>query len=273
MQKRISDFQLFIVVCLASLILVLLGLRGYFSQSQLDAQLGKNIEGQVFVATSGRVKFDGVSQSMRVYANEEQSSRIIFKPLSLMTDWFDHVEVTFSDKASLQVLNLSLGSKKSFHDKLFWSEQPILYTDDKLIARLPITSFENIKDHIVSLKLFTHRLIIPYGLKSVRFVPKTFSNTDFLSLLWKDLVLHKQAVLISPKLLLVIYFSLVSALFIGLLLWLKRPISKVWWWVLLAAWLLLDMRYIYQQSHQLWTQQVLTNTDKVTSLMIKKEKI
>lgn len=269
MQKRISDFQLFIVACLVSLILVLLGLRGYFSQSRLDIQLGKVIEGNAFVAKTGRVKFDNTSQSMRVYGDDKQNSSVTVQQLNLTTDWFERIEVSFSDKPSLQVLNLSVASQNASNDKVLWVEQPILYTD-KLIGRLPIDAFKNTKQQITSLTLSTDRLIVPYGLKSIRFVPKTFDNTAFLSLLWTDLVRQKNAVLISPKLLLVIYFSLVSAVFIGLLLWLKRPIGKVWWWVLFAAWLLLDMRYMYQQSQQLWGQQSFPHTDKVASLVINK---
>ncbi len=269
MQKRISDVQLFIVVCLVSLILVLLGLRGYYSQSRLDTQLGKLIEGKDFVATHGRVAFDDRTHSMRVYADEEQKSSIIIDKLNLRTDWFERIDVTFSDKPSLQVLDLSVASQNNADDEPLWVEQPILYTD-KLIGRLPIDSFKNIQKQIVSAKLSTDRLIVPYGLKSIHFIPKQFDNTAFLSLLWTDLVHHKNSVLISPKLLLVIYFSLVSTLFIGLLLWLKRPIGKVWWWVLFAAWLLLDMRYMYQQSQQLWGQQSFPNTDRIASVVINK---
>lgn len=253
MRRRISNFQLFITACLAALLLVLLGLRWYFSQSQLDSRLGAVIEAKAFTATKGTAQFDEKMQVLRVNADSNQASQIVVKDLNITSGLFERVDVAFANKASQQVLTLSVIARSRANDSPQTSEQPILYTDNA-VSRLAVSSLVDNNQKINQLQLSTPRLIAPYALKSIRFVPKTFDTSSFGALLWKDLTQHTRAVLLSPKQFLLIYFSVVAIIFTGLLLWAKRSLSSVWWWVLIAAWLLLDLRYFYQQSQSLWGQ-------------------
>ncbi len=238
------------LACLAALLLVLLGLRVYFSQSRLDTQLGEVVNGQSFVARQGRADFNEQTRILRVQAERNQPSSIVVENLNIEADWFERIDITFVDKPSQQVLTLTAGSQGSAAGAVHFAGQEILYTD-KAVSRLPMASLvKGDNQHLLSLQLDTPRLLNPYSLQSVRFVPKQFTITAFLSLLWTDLTVRQTATLLSPKVFLFIYCFVVALLFTALLVWLKRPIGKVWWWVLILAWLLLDMRYMYQQSQQ-----------------------
>lgn len=248
MRKCVGHLWFFILACLVALLLVALGLRLYYHQSRLDSILSQTLSLQTFTADSGQIQFDTTLNALKVLPDASKNSLISKQYLQIKANLFERLEIVFLNKASQQVLTLLIGTTDK-NETANSVTYPILYTD-KTISRIPINAL--IKDNVVinKIQLTTPRLLVPYKIKSLKFVPKQLSSTDFLLLLWQDFSNTKTALLLPVKLLLIIYFSVVAFLFAVLLKWRKKSLTRLWWWILIAAWALLDMRYFYQHSQR-----------------------
>lgn len=258
--QRVSNFSLFLLACIWAVLLVALGLRVYFSQARIEAQLAYTVVAADFVAVEGQATVNQATGAVQTHANVSSHSRLVARNLNVGVDWFDRVEVIFREKPALQSLSLTVKSQAGKpSEPLHSTEQPILYTD-QLVSRFDISNLAAEKSVIKEVQLSTPRLIAPYQLQSIHFVPKQYTLLGLLSLLRHDVLSSsnvtqdKPYLLMPGKLILVLYFSVVALIFAGLLFLFKRPVASAWWWVLIALWLILDARYIYEKQQTTWGQ-------------------
>lgn len=265
-----SNVQLFLFSCLMAIIVVLLGLRWYFSQAEVDKRLSYTVSGATFETVIGQSHIDADTQTLQVSADSEQPNSLIrLSGLNVEADLYARVEIVFAEKASQQALTLTTQSHTIQH----WQrqqaapiqrEQSILYTDEQTVSRFDTDTLTTQGAIIDRLVLSTSRLMIPYRLQAVRFVPKRYDMLQLLSLLWHDFTrispnhLHRDYYLLPAKLLLILYFSVVFLIYVTLLLRAKRSIINAWWWVLIVAWALLDVRHLFYRGEAAWQTSIIT---------------
>lgn len=271
MMQRRTTTQLLILACLLALLLTLIGLRLYFSQARLDKHLSFVVLGQALTAQQGQLARRANKTSITVTANPKGQSTVVIDNLNINSHLFEAIEVLFLDKTPQQTLNLTLSYQKHLSDTISSVDNPILYMNQEGISRFELNEFIGETDSIIkTLRLSTPRLIAPYTLQSIRFVPKRFTTLQYLSLLGHDvLTLHYEVdsanyFLLPSKLLLLIYFATVTLIFAALLLYAKKPLINVCWWILVVMWLLFDGRYLYDKLQSTWFDQPTQNLPLIT---------
>lgn len=247
--KRFPPLLAFFAVCLLSGGLVWLGLRLYFSESRLAEHLTQSFSGAQWQILSGQA--DSTDGSLRVTSTAPQGkSDVQLLALNIKPQYYEYLTLHFARKHSSQPLLLRVFQQGQTEP----AEQAILYTNN-FVSRFDMRTLVPSKHTITGLSLQTNGLIEPYQLATVEFLPKSLNSLEFAQLLWESLAPEKPSVstdarLVAPMLLLLLYLIAVG-LFFALYLWLAgRSIIDAWWVALVAAWLTVDVPYLWQKTQR-----------------------
>lgn len=250
--KRFSPILAFLIVCVLSMLLLWLGLRVFFNQDKLASRLTQTFTGAQLHVVAGQAQTDG--QLLQVHNTEPQGQSVVsLRDLTVDTRFYERLVIVFADKHQSQPLRLSVYGEQA----KALIEQPILYTDNN-ISRFDITALAPSGGVMTAVDLTTSVLIEPYRVKALRFEPKIINNTLFAQLLWNGFSFKPQqdshplgrhfmsdsVVIMTPKMLLLLYFAIVAVLFALFLLLAGRAAVSAWWAMLISAWLVLDIHYL-----------------------------
>lgn len=240
----------FCVACLVALPLTFWGLRWYFNEARLQESLTRSYSAADFQAVKGNAVAD--KGTLLVNAKKNGVSFVNVDKLHLNTRFYGALQVTFSEKDKKQFLSLYI--------KRVGEEQPVkrpIIVNSHFI----LDDFLPRNTLITDVGLITNKLTIPYRLESMIFLPRKLGSVDFAYLLidcfainkqWEDWSIntHKSPyqVLIPPKMLVLIYFTVVGLLFLVYLRLTKRPLINAWWATLVAAWFALDAHYLVEKT-------------------------
>ncbi|PIE39952.1 MAG: hypothetical protein CSA51_03330 [Gammaproteobacteria bacterium] len=249
--KRLPTGLAFLLTALLAALLVWFGLRVYFDQQRLNTLLTQSVSGEQLHIVAGEASVQ--QNSLRVENTAAQGLSLVqWENLSVDTRFYARLVVTFAEKHASQPLLMTV---KTQHSQAT-IEHPILYTDNN-ISRFGLAALVPEKAVITEVGLLTRTLIEPYRISSIRFEPKLFDNMRFAQLLansfaldsnWRPETRQTRPVIITAKVLVLLYFACVGALFALFLQISQRPVINAWWATLIAAWLLLDAHYLLEKT-------------------------
>ncbi len=226
----------------------------YFSSSRIDELMTKTFLADDFYLVQGKIQKQNNNTAFQINADTSGASSIIIKRIAVESEWYDRIEVVFSQKPSLQSLVLRVKSINEKSREVVVRDVPILYTDN-LVSRFSLDNLVNTGDVITSIELSTPKLVSPYQLSSIKIIAKEYDFFSASSILIHDAfssvnILGEQSFLLVPsKLLLVLFFGVVTVIFLLMMVIAKRTLALVWLWVLIVLWLILDARFIYGDMH------------------------
>ncbi len=245
----------FLLACAVGLVITFFGLRLYYSETQLQKALTQRYSGKDLHIWAGQGKVD--NESLVIDGLQPDGfSFVNIGWLHVDTRFYKDIVINFAEKHPNQPLLLAV--------KLSGKKQPversILYTND-MTSRFSISDLVTKDSTITEVGLVTDRLITPYRIQSAVFSPKKLNYTEFAQLLMDCFAINKQwenwsinshkspyPVLIPPKILVLIYFTVVGLLFLLYLRLTGRPLINAWWATLVAAWFALDAHYLVEKT-------------------------
>ncbi len=245
----------FLLACTIGLVITFFGLRLYYSDARLQEALTQRYLGKDLHIWAGQGKVD--NESLVIDGLQPDGfSFVNIGWLHIDTRFYENIVINFVEKHPNQPLLLAVklnGQKRPV-------ERSILYTND-MSSRFSISDLV-IKDSIINeIGLVSDRLIAPYSIKSVVVSPKKLSYSEFAYLLMDCFAINRQwegwsinthkspyPVLIPPKMLVLIYFTVVGLLFLLYLRLTGRPLINAWWATLVAAWFALDAHYLVEKT-------------------------
>lgn len=254
--KRFPPLLAFFIICCFAAVLLWLGLRLYFNQTRLEAQLTQTFTGaqlQVFAGEAKTAHHDLVVES----TSPQGHSLIRLSDLVIDTRFYERLVIQFSEKHPNQPLTISVAHQQSKQP----TAQPILYTNNN-ISQFELATLAPANSVINEIALRTHALIEPYRLTRLRFELRPMTHTIFAQLLWDSFISDAESLsltkpqqvpnvtLLSAKMLVLLYFAVVGVLFALFLGLAGRSLASAWWVALLGAWAVLDIRALVEKTQQ-----------------------
>ncbi len=245
----------FLLACAIGLVMTFFGLRLYYSEVRLQEVLTQRYLGKDLHIWAGQGKVE--NESLVIDGLKPDGfSFVNIGWLHIDTRFYKSIVVNFAEKHPNQPLLLAV----KLNDQKRPVERSILYTND-MSSRFFISDLV-IKDSIINeIGLVSDRLITPYSIQSVVVSPKKLSYSEFAYLLMDCFAINRQwgdwsinthksphPVLIPPKILVLIYFTVVGLLFLLYLRLTGRPLINAWWATLVAAWFALDAHYLVEKT-------------------------
>ncbi len=233
-----------------------------------------------FTVVTGQAKYEG--GVLHVTGGQpDNMSYIRLDKLAIHTRFYEAISVEFAEKEALQPLQLLL----HFKNQQPSIKKPILYLND-MQSRISLKDLPT-SSVIDAVGVTTKKLFMPYELRAIRFEPKPLSNVAFTRLLLNSLTPQHQVssstpltralpagLLIHPKVLLLIYFSVVGVLLLLYLLTKKRAIYPAWWLLFITAWLVIDCQYMREKTQLTYEKDEVTaektsqnNTQQLLDIM------
>ncbi len=245
----------FLLACAVGLVITFFGLRLYYSEARLQKALTQRYSAKDLHIWAGQGKVD--NESLVIDGLQPDGfSFVNIGWLHIDTRFYENIVISFAEKHPNQPLLLAV--------KLSGKERPversILYTND-MTSRFFISDLVAKDSIITEVGLVTDKLINPYRIQSIAFFPKKLSHTAFVYLLMDCFAINQQwenwsinthkspyPVFIPPKILVLIYFTVVGLLFLLYLRLTGRPLINAWWATLVAAWFALDAHYLVEKT-------------------------
>lgn len=255
-QHRLAQHVIvFFLLCLLGAILTFVGLRLYYNDARLQEKLTKHYGATEMHVLAGKASEDNGS----LLVTDIQPDGLSFVNIGLLhldTRFYQQLSIQFADKHVQQPLLLAVRHQGD--------ERPV----ERLIANTSsMTSDFNLSSMlpddtvITDIGLLTNQLINSYRIQSVTVTPKSFDNKTFLYLLMDCFAINKQwenwsinthrspyPVLIPPKILVLICFTVVGILFAIYLKVVRAPIINAWWTTIIVAWFALDAHYLVEKT-------------------------
>ncbi len=251
----IKSLIAFLLACTIGLVMTFFGLRLYYSEARLQEALTQRYLGKDLHIWAGQGEVE--NESLVIDGLQPDGfSFVNIGWLHIDTRFYKSIVVNFAEKHPNQPLLLAVklnGQKRPV-------ERSILYTND-MSSRFFISDLV-IKDSIINeIGLVSDRLITPYSIQSVVVSPKKLDYSEFAYLLMDCFAINQQwenwsinthkspyPVLIPPKILVLIYFTVVGLLFLLYLRLTGRPLINAWWATFVAAWFALDAHYLVEKT-------------------------
>lgn len=251
----VKPLIVFILSCAVGLAITFFGLRFYYDDTRLEKELTRSYSASKIdvLAGKGEVK-DGA-----LFVSDIQPDGFSFINVGLLhidSRFYEKMSISFTAKHPYQPLLLAVKHQESEQPL----ERPVPYSKQLVQSFLMRDIAPNHKV-ITDVGLVTGNLVEPYQIQSFNFVPKKINYTDFAYLLADCFAINKQWenwsinthrsphwVLIPPKILVLIYFTVVGLLFLAYLRVTRRPLINAWWATLVAAWFALDAHYLVEKT-------------------------
>lgn len=255
-QHRLAQHVIvFFLLCLLGAILTFVGLRLYYNDARLQEKLTKHYGATEMHVLAGKASQDNGS----LLVNDIQPDGLSFVNIGLLhldTRFYQQLSIQFADKHAQQPLLLAVrhqGNERPVERLIVNTNS--MTSDFNLSSMLP-------KDTVITdIGLLTNQLINSYRIQSITVTPKSFDNKTFLYLLMDCFAINKQwenwsinthrspyPVLIPPKILVLICFTVVGILFAIYLNVVRVPIINAWWTTIIVAWFALDAHYLVEKT-------------------------
>ncbi len=245
----------FLLACAVGLVITFFGLRLYYSEARLQKALTQRYLGKDLHIWAGQGKVD--NESLVIDGLQPDGfSFVNVGWLHIDTRFYENIVINFAEKHPNQPLLLAV----KLSDKERPVERSIFHTND-MASRFVVSDLVAKDSIITEVGLVTDRLISSYRIQSIEFFPKKLSYAAFASLLMDCFAINQQwenwsinthknpyPVLIPPKILVLIYFTVVGLLFLLYLRLTGRPLINAWWATLVAAWFALDAHYLVEKT-------------------------
>lgn len=245
----------FVAACMLGLVVTFFGLRLYYGDARLQNELTRSYTANDFLVLAGQGSVDGGTLLVDGL-QPDGFSFVRLDSLHIDSRFYQQLSLSFAEKHANQPLLLAVKTS----DRERPVERPVLYTN-AMTSSFLLDKLVDAGEVVSDVALITDRLISPYRIKAIKFIPKKLDNTTFAQLLiscfsvnkhWKNWSIntHKSSyqVLIAPKMLLLIYFAVVGLLFVIYLRLTRRPLINAWWATLVAAWFALDAHYLVEKT-------------------------
>lgn len=229
-----KNIIIFFVCCLVAIVITFVGLRLYFNNDYINRVLTHTYMAKDLQVVRGKGENNTSLHCLSVDSNKDESFTLVnLDKIKIPTQFYQSVIITFRQKHPLQAINLVVNRQNDDGISL-----PILYTNEQLQSRFIFSRIKDMPDTISSLVLATKKIIQPYCISEIVFVPKQFSASDLFFFLLRDTVSDKDIniSLLPLKVLLLIYVSIVGFLFALYLAMTKQSLIKVCWIMIIFAW-------------------------------------
>lgn len=244
----------FLLACTLALFITFLGLRLYFNETRLKEQLTRSYSAKEFKILAGQSKIDN-DTLLATGLMPDGFNYVNIQSLHIDSRFYAKLSVKFTEKHAVQPLLLMV---KNNSDRPL--EQLVLHTEG-LTADFLMKDLAPANAVITDVGLLADRITAPYRVHSIQFIPKKLSYKEFGQLLmtcfaintkWSDESINTRKspyqVFIPPKILVLIYFTVVGLMFVVYLRITRRPMMNAWWATLVAAWLVLDAHYLVEKT-------------------------
>lgn len=245
----------FLIACAVGLVITFFGLRWYYDDERLGKALTRSYAAEKMDILAGKAKLDNDA----LLVSDVQPEGFSFINVGLLridSRFYEEMSIIFDEKQPHQPLLLAVRHQDNEQPL----ERPLAYSN-QLVQHFLLSDIAPNDEIITDVGLITDKVISPYRIQSIVFDPKPFDYKLFADLLMDCFAINTQwenwsinthrspyPVLIPPKILVLIYFTVVGLLFLAYLRLTRRPLINAWWATLVAAWFALDTHYLVEKT-------------------------